>query len=102
MNFTITEGNETRINVAGRLDFGRAPKLLEALSALKGKDISTIIFECKDLVYISSAGIRAIVFAQQKIAPGMTIVMEDANEEITEVLDMCGLADFIDFTESEV
>jgi len=100
MDFRIVEGIETRVNVPGRLDFARAPKLLDALGTLKGKDISTIIFECRDLEYISSAGIRVIIYAQQKIAAGMTIVMEDANEEIVEVLDMCGLADFIEFTES--
>ena len=100
MGFSIKEGTQTNVALAGKLDFARAPELMDALSTLKGKDISTIVFECGNLTYISSSGIRAIIFAQQKIAPNMTIVMEDVSEEVAEVLDMCGLADFIEFTRS--
>ncbi|MCL2839928.1 MAG: STAS domain-containing protein [Defluviitaleaceae bacterium] len=100
MEFSIKEGKETYVTLAGKLDFARAPKLMDALAELKGKDISTIVFECAELTYISSSGIRVIIFAQQKIASGMTIVMVDVNEEVMEVLDICGLADFIEFKTS--
>ncbi|MCL2285966.1 MAG: STAS domain-containing protein [Firmicutes bacterium] len=100
MGFAVKEGKETRITLEGKLDFARAPILTEALTQLKGKDISTILFECKALTYLSSAGIRAIIFAQQKIAPGMSIIMEDVCDDVVEVLDMCGLSDFIEFTTS--
>jgi len=101
MEFPVKEGNVTHVTLAGKLDFARAPILMEALSKLKGNDISSIIFGCGDLTYISSSGIRAIIFAQQKIAPNMKIVMEDVNEDVTEVLEMCGIADFIEFTTSQ-
>jgi len=101
MSFQINEGKETRVTLAGKLDFARAPELMEALAKLKGMDISTIVFACQTLTYISSSGIRAIIFAQQKIAPNMAIIMEDVNEDVAEVLDMCGLADFIEFTTSK-
>lgn len=100
MEFSIKEGNQTEVTLAGKLDFARAPKLMDALAEMKGKDISTILFKCADLTYISSSGIRVIIFAQQKIAPGMTIVMENVSEDVMEVLDICGLADFIEFTTS--
>jgi len=100
MEFLVREGTETRVTVDGKLDFARAPKLMDILTGLKGKDISTIVFECKNLSYISSSGIRAIIFAQQKIAPDMTVIMEDVCEEVAEVLDMCGLADFLEFRKS--
>lgn len=100
MAFIIVEGKETRITLVGKLDFARAPVLMESLTLLKGKDISTIVFECNELTYLSSAGIRAIIFAQQKIAPGMTIIIEDVCDDVAEVLDMCGISDFIEFTTS--
>lgn len=100
MEFPIKEGKETRVTLAGRLDFARAPQLMDELTALKGKEIERIIFECAELSYISSAGIRAIIFAQQKIAPQMAIIMEDAAENIKEVLDMCGLGEFVEFSTS--
>ena len=101
MGFIIKEGKETRVTLAGKLDFSRAPLLMEELSLLKGKDISSILFDCKELSYISSAGIRTLIYAQQKIAPGMTIIMENVCENVAETLDMSGLSDFIKFTDSQ-
>jgi len=99
MEFSVKEGKETRITLTGKLDFARAPLLMDDLATLKGKDIEEIVFECKELTYISSAGIRAIIYAQQKIAPDMKICMEDINDDIREVLDMCGLIDYIEIRE---
>jgi len=101
MEFQIKEGKETRVTLTGKLDFSRAPLLMDELSALKGKDISKIIFECKEMSYISSVGIRAIIYAQQKIAPGMKICMEDVNDNVREVLNICGLTEYIEISESE-
>lgn len=101
MEFPVKEGKETRVTLSGKLDFARAPLLMDDLAALKGKDIETIVFECRELTYISSAGIRAIIYAQQKIAPGMTIRMENVGDDIKDVLDMCGLIDFIELRETE-
>lgn len=101
MEFSIQEGKETRITLVGKLDFSRAPVLMEEIALLKGKDISSIQFDCKALTYLSSAGIRVIIFAQQKIAPNMTIIMKDVSQDVAEVLDICGLADFVEFTTSK-
>lgn len=101
MEFPIKEGTETRITLSGKLNFSNAPLLMDELTALKGKDISKIIFECAELTYISSAGIRAIIYAQQKIISGVTVCLEDANDDVKDVLDMCGLIDFIELRESE-
>ncbi|MDR2105586.1 MAG: STAS domain-containing protein [Deferribacteraceae bacterium] len=101
MEFPIKEGRETRISLTGKLDFARAPILMSELELLKGKDISKIIFECAELTYIASVGIRAIIFAQQKIADKMIICLEDVSEGIREVIEMCGLDEFIEFTRSK-
>jgi len=101
MDFPMSVGKETRITLGGKLDFAKAPKLLDVLATLKGQDISIIVFECKNLTYISSSGIRAIVFAQQKIAPNMTIVIEDSCDAVVEILDTCGIADYLEFTTSK-
>jgi len=101
MEFSVKEGRETRVELSGKLDFSRAPALMKELEKLKGKDVSSVVFECNGLTYISSAGIRAIIFARQKISPDMTVVLENAAEDVVEVLDMCGLSDFIEFRESK-
>ena len=100
MHFPIIEGMETRVNLTGKLDFAKAPELMNALKSLQGKDITSIVFECRDLTYLSSSGIRAIMFAKQKIAPDMKIVMENVCEDVSEVLDVCGLSNYIEFFET--
>ena len=99
MDFPVKVGKETRVTLAGKLDFARAPELMNTLTTLKGQDISSIVFECKELTYISSSGIRAIMFAQQKIVPNMRIIMEDVCADVSEVLDVCGLSEYIEFPE---
>jgi anti-anti-sigma factor len=101
MEFQIKEGKETRVTLTGKLNFARAPLLMDDLAALKGKDIESIVFECRELTYISSAGIRAIIYARRKIAPGVTVCVEDASDDVKEVLDMCGLIDIIEIRETE-
>ena len=96
MTFEIEHGNTTNITVAGKLDFANAPSLMEALSELKGKDISKIVFNCEELSYISSAGIRVIVFAKQKLSPDMEVVISKASNEVIEILEICGIIDIID------
>jgi anti-anti-sigma factor len=100
MEFAVREGRETRVTLTGKLDFVSAPMLMNELEALKGRDISKIVFECAGLTYISSAGIRAIIFAKNKIADGMEICLEDASESVREVIGMCGLENSIEFTTS--
>ena len=101
MNFPIKVGKETRVTLIGKLDFARAPELMDALTTLKDIDVSSIVFECKELTYIASSGIRVIIFAKQKIASNMKIIMEDVCDDVLEVLEMCGISDFLEFTKSE-
>jgi len=98
MKITIVNENEVLVNLPEKLDFKQAPVLLELLSELRGKDIIKITFECKELTYLSSAGIRAIIFARQKISEDMTLIMSNVCNDVTEVLDMCGISDYIEFT----
>ena len=97
MEFMIKEAKEDkelRVTLVGKLDFARAPLLVQDLDFWKGQDIRSIIFECDQLTYLSSAGIRAIIYAHQKISPGVSIVLENVTEDVYEVVDMCGLSDF--------
>ena len=95
MEFPIEEGTKTYVTLHGRLDFKRAPLLIEELKILHGKAIETILFKCRDLTYVSSPGIRAILYAQQKLVPDVTIIMKDVCRDVEDVLDMSGLSDFI-------
>jgi len=59
-----------KIELAGRLDATNAGQLQEELKKLIGQSVGRLVFFAKELEYISSAGLRVIIFAKQKIGAG--------------------------------
>lgn len=96
-NFDIKKsGTELDVTLAGRLDGVVAPSLHEEMSKYYGQKITGITFNAKDLEYISSAGLRVIVFVKQKLGDGVQLCMKDASEEIKSVMELTGFSDFVD------
>jgi anti-anti-sigma factor len=94
--FKVTyAGTTVKVLLQGRLDAANSPALSEELVKLKGKTIESIVFLAKELEYISSAGIRVIVFAKQKIGENIRIYLIGASETILDVIKMTGLANFM-------
>ena len=54
-----------------------------------------MVFYAKDLEYISSAGIRVIVFAKQKVGGNSKLYLIGASETVLDVINMTGLANFM-------
>lgn len=75
--------------LSGRLDAGTAPQLEEELASVT--EPVDLVFDLADLEYISSAGLRVLVFTKQKIGNDKNITIKDANEFILEVLETTGL-----------
>jgi len=79
----------------GRLDTFTAQKFLnEAEPFLINAD--RVIMDLKDIQYISSAGLRAILVIQKRIAPkGGSVKIENACDFVAEVLSMTGFQELI-------
>lgn len=84
----IVEGDTVTLALKGWLDTQSAPEL-EAELAEIGSDISCIVFDFKELEYISSSGIRQIVSAY-KLMSG-NVVLKSVSGEVLEVLNMTGI-----------
>jgi anti-anti-sigma factor len=94
--FTVnTQGDVVKIELCGRLDANNAPAFQEELKKLIGTNINRLVFYAKDLEYISSAGLRAIIFAKQKIGAHANVYLIGAQEAITSVVKMSGLDNFM-------
>ena len=68
-NLTIQCRLETRVLVAravGRVDGVNALQFQDALSGLADNDLSALVLDLEELSYISSAGLRAILFAARQ------------------------------------
>jgi len=82
--------------IAGRIDTNTAPELEKELEGLN--DINEIIFDVKDVGYISSAGIRLIMQAckAMNLVKGR-VVIKDIKSEVKGVLEMTGVDELVTF-----
>ena len=89
-------GTEVLVTLKGRLDGVVAPKLHEEMSAIYGETITKVTFDAKELEYISSAGLRVIVFVKQKLGDSVQLCLKDASAEIKSVMELTGFSNFVD------
>ena len=85
-------GQETTIEIVGRLDTTTAPELEKQLSQ-NWTDGSALIFDCEKLSYISSAGLRVLLSTQKKAKGVMKLT--NVCELVMEVFEMTGFADIL-------
>ena len=88
------EGSKLTITLEGRLDTTTAPELeTELKTALDG--ITELVFDIKDLAYISSAGLRVLLSAQKVMNKQGSMVIRGASEEVMEIFDVTGFVDIL-------
>ena len=78
----------------GRLDTLTAPDLERTLK----EDLpsaETLTFDCAQLEYVSSAGLRVLLAAHKKMLSRKGMVVRNVNEMVREVLELTGLADVL-------
>lgn len=88
------EGSELTVALSGRLDTTTAPVLeAELKDSLSG--ITKLVFELKELEYISSAGLRILLSAQKQMNRQGEMLIRHANEMILEVFEVTGFVDIL-------
>lgn len=86
-------GSELSIKLEGRLDTNTSPELEKELGDLN--NINSIIFDFKNIEYISSAGLRVLLSCQKKMNTQGTMVIKNINDMIKSVFDMTGFSDIL-------
>ena len=77
--------------LSGRLDTITAPTLLAFFEeAQKGHAIESVVVDCSDLDYVSSAGLRVLVIMRRACEGGVTLA--NANEFVADVVEQTGFA----------
>jgi anti-anti-sigma factor len=100
--FEVTkDGSTLMIELGSRLDEVNAPALSEELSKYVGQAIEKIVFDATGLFFITSAGLRVVFFAYQRLGSHSDIEFVNCPEEIQTVLDLVGLTSAIKFVESD-
>ena len=82
--------------VSGRLDTSTAPKLEADLNAQLTDDIRKVVFDFDKLEYISSAGLRIVIIAVQKLKGKGEVRVANLNDEVREVFEITGLLNVLE------
>ena len=88
-------GENLKVELCGRLDATNAEGLQGELKKFTGQKIAKLVFIAKDLEYISSAGLRVIIFAKQKVGVDAHLFLVAAQPAILSVIKMSGLDNFM-------
>ncbi len=94
MAFTLTStcnNRIARINLQGELDGSVAEQFRQAVADLAAQQPRRLVLDLSALDYMSSAGLRVLVFARQKMGGGIDIYVIGANEGVTETIEMTGM-----------
>ena len=83
--------NVAKITLTGELDAGSAPQFKTTIEEAVAQTAKRIALLVSDLEYISSAGLRVLVFAKQKMGPGTDIYLIGAQEQIIDPIKQSGL-----------
>jgi len=95
MSLSITSAvgeNHILISLEGDVDTKTAPELLAALTAHDLANATQLRLDIKGVNFMSSAGLRVLVFSKQKMSHDATVYVIGANQEITDVITKTGLS----------
>lgn len=83
------------VTITGRLDTTTAPSF-EAFIREIFPENKNLIFNLKDLEYISSAGLRTLLIAQKEVTKNdKTLTLVNVNDVTYEILEMTGFSDMM-------
>lgn len=86
--------NKLTVKVEGRLDTMTAPELEKEVKEAMA-NATELVFDLKDLEYISSAGLR-VLFSLFKLAK-QNMVIRNAGDIVMEVFNVTGFSDVFQF-----
>jgi anti-anti-sigma factor len=93
MPFTASltvDGSTALLTLTGELDASTAPAFYEQVGHAANGGARRLVLIMDELVYMSSAGLRGLLFARQKMGAEVEIVVAGANESVTQTIRVTG------------
>ena len=96
----VSEGSALTVYISGRLDAVTALELDKNLSASLAS-VTDLTIDLADLEYISSAGLRTLLKMQKRMDRQGAMRIRNIRDNVREVLDMTGFANFLTIDEDK-
>ena len=94
------EGSKLTLALDGQLDMLTSKELENMLISSTGS-VTELAIDCKDLSFITSAGLRVLAIAQKIMRRQGRLVILDPQPDVQEVFDMTGLSSFLEIVHSD-
>ena len=91
------EGPVLTVVLGENLSVVNASALTDEINLYKGQDIEKLVFDATKLTYISSSGIRVILYCKKFLSKNLEIVFVNCNKEVLDVFDFVGIIPYITF-----
>ncbi|MCR4653576.1 MAG: STAS domain-containing protein [Eubacterium sp.] len=85
-------GKELTVELKGELNVGTSPELEQALKG-KLEEVDKLIFDLSGLEYISSAGLRVLLFSHQTVSKNGTMIIRNLTDEVKDIFEVTGFSD---------
>lgn len=91
------EGTTLTLTLAGNLDAVSAPQLESEISDALD-EIDHLVLDFEDVEYISSAGLRTIMFAQKAMEEQGGMELRNVSDDLMEIFELTGFDALLTFT----
>lgn len=79
------------VTLRGELDAAAAPSLRSKIEEVAAAaELRRLVLLMQDLSFMASAGLRALVFAKQKLGPSVDLVLVGARSSVVETIELTG------------
>ncbi|MEU7528293.1 STAS domain-containing protein [Saccharothrix sp. NPDC042600] len=85
----VWDGTAT-VRLRGELAAKSAGQLNRVIAEVSARPLTRLVLLLDELSYLSSAGLRSLVFAHQRLGRGVEIVLVGARPEVAETIRLTG------------
>lgn len=103
MAFNITEtiaGGTATFTLIGELDAAAAPAFREQIDAAAAAQVKELILNLSGLEYMSSAGLRVLIYAKQKMGMSVDLILVGTQPMVRDTLEKTGFHHSVTLVES--